>query len=146
MIKQKIQSRLYQAMKEKNQKLVDFLRFVLSTIKNGEIDKKRELTDEEIIVLFRKLKAELIDTLSFAKKSEREEVVKEINFQLKVLIEYLPSDLSEEEIKKEIKKIIEENKSLYEKNRMALMGFCIKTLKSKAEAKRIGEVFKRFFL
>lgn len=145
MIKNQIQSDLYRGMKEKNQRQVDFLRFVLSRIKNLEIDKKSQLTDEEVITLLRKIKTELADALSFAQKSQRDDLANQVNFQLAVLAKYLPKDLSEEEIKKEIEKIIDENKALFEKNKMAVMGLSIKTLKSKAEAKKIAEVFKEYF-
>ncbi len=145
MIKNQLQTDLYQAMKEKNQKLVDFLRFVLSKIKNLEIDKKTEITDEEAVVLLRKIKTELTDSLSFAQKSARNNLVEEANFQLQALAKYLPADLPEEEIKKEIEKIIKENQPLFEKNKMAVMGLAIKTLKPKTEPKKISEVFRKYF-
>ncbi len=132
-------------MKEKNQKLVDFLRFILSRIKNLEIDKKSQLTDEEVVSLLRKLKVELNDSLSFAQKSGRQDLAQETNFQLQVLAKYLPADLPEDVLKKEIEKIIEENRPLYEKNKMAVMGTAIKTLKSKADPKKISEVFRKYF-
>lgn len=145
MIKNQIQADLYQAMREKNQRLVDFLRFILARIKNLEIDKKKEAADEEVIDLLRKIKAELSDSLSFAQRSKRINLIAQANFQLQALTKYLPPDLSEEEIKKEIEKIIKGNKSLFEKNKMALMGLSIKILKSKAEAKKISEVFRKYF-
>ncbi len=145
MIKRQIQSSLYQAMKEKNQKLVDFLRFVLSRIKNLEIDKKNELTDEEVVNLLRKIKVELTDALLFSQKSKRGDLFNQAKFQLEVLAKFLPADLPEEEIKKEIEKIIKENKNLFEKNKMAVMGIAIKTLKSKADPKIISEVFRKYF-
>ncbi|MFN4213030.1 MAG: GatB/YqeY domain-containing protein [Microgenomates group bacterium] len=145
MIKNQLQADLYQSMKEKNQKQVDFLRFILSRIKNLEIDKKNEATDEEVIALLRKIKIELADALSFSQKSARNDLTDQARFQLEVLDKYLPPDLPEEELKKEIEKIIEENKSLFEKNKMAVMGIAIKTLKSKADPKKISEVFRKYF-
>ncbi len=145
MIKNQIQADLYQAMKEKNQPLVDFLRFLLARIKNLEIDKKEELLEEEIISLLRKIKVELTDALSFSQISKRSDLSDQTKFQLESLTKYLPADLSEEELKKEIEKIIEKNKSLFEKNKMALMGLTIKTLKSKADPKKINEVFRKYF-
>jgi uncharacterized protein YqeY len=57
--------------------------------------------------------------------------------QLSIVSEYLPAEISDEELKSEIEKIIKDNQSLYDNNPKAIIGICMKLLKSKAGPSRI---------
>lgn len=141
-----LQKDLFAAMKQKNTTKVDFLRYVLAQIKNKEIDLQKELTKEEIIQVLRKIKAQLLDSLSFAQKSKRQDLIDKINQQINYLNQYLPKELSEEHLKKEIEKIIEKNKEIYKKNKMALIGICVKNFQNYADPKTIALIFKKWFV
>ena len=124
MLKNQLKNDLLSALKEKNEKKVSILRVALSKIQNEEINKQRQLTDEEVILILQKLKQELEEEKEAAIKAKREDLETKAN----------------EELKQEIKKIIEENKDLWQKNPKSLIGVCIKSLKAKAETKRIIEI------
>jgi uncharacterized protein YqeY len=140
MLKNQLKNDLLSALKEKNEKKVSILRFVLSRIQKEEIDKQKELTDEETLLILQKIKQELEEAKEAAIKAKREDLETKANEELNIILLYLPKPLSDEELKQEIKKIIEENKDLWEKNPKSLIGICIKALKTKAETKRIIEV------
>lgn len=137
MLKQQIQEKLITALKEKDTKKTNVFRFLMSSIKNKEIDKKTELTDEEIVQVIRKQIKELNDANEMFKKGNRHDLIEENNYQINILNEYLPQEISDEELKKEIELIKQENKELIEKNPKAIFGICIGKLKSKADPKRI---------
>jgi len=140
MIKQKIQENIIKALKEKDRKTLSVLRYLSSQIKNKEIDKKQDLSAEEIIQLIRKQIKDLEEALVMFQKGGREDLVRQNKEQIEILSNYLPKELSDEELKKEVKKIIEENKALYKNNPKALIGICVKTLKSKADPRRIVKI------
>jgi len=140
MLKNQLKNDLLSALKEKNEKKVSILRFVLSRIQKEEIDKQKELTDEETLLILQKIKQELEEAKESAQKAKREDLETKANEELNIILPYLPKPLSNEELKQEIKKIIEENKDLWQKNPKSLIGICIKALKTKAETKRIIEV------
>jgi len=140
MLKNKLKNDLLSALKEKNEKKVSILRFALSRIQNEEISKQKELTDEETLLILQKIKQELEEAKEAAQKAKREDLETKANEELNIILPYLPKPLSDEELKQEIQKIIEENNDLWQKNPKSLMGICIKALKTKAEAKRIIEV------
>jgi len=140
MLKNQLKNDLLSALKEKNEKKVSILRFVLSRIQKEEIDKQKELTDEETLLILQKIKQELEEAKEAAIKAKRENLETKANEELNIILLYLPKPLSDEELKQEIKKIIEENKDLWQKNPKSLIGICIKALKTKAETKRIIEV------
>ncbi len=140
MLKTKLQQDQIKALKEKDSKKPEVLRFILSRIKNKEIEKQAELSDEEVITVLRKLEKELKESLEYAQKSNREDLVRDYQNQLEVIKAYLPKPLTDEELKKEIEKIIDENKSLWEKNPRAIIGIAVKKLKSVAEPERIARI------
>jgi uncharacterized protein YqeY len=140
MIKQKIQENIIKALKSKDEKTLSVLRYLSSQIKNWEIDKKKELVDEEVVQLIRKQIKDLKEAAAMFQKGGREDLVSQNKEQIRILSIYLPEELSDEELQGEIKKIIEENKELYQQNPKALIGICVKTLKSKADPKRIIKI------
>ncbi len=140
MLKTKLQQDQIKALKEKDSKKLEVLRFILSRIKNKEIEKQAELSDEEVITVLRKLEKELKESLEYAQKSNRENLVRDYQNQLEVIKAYLPKPLTDEELEKEIEKIIDENKSLWEKNPRAIIGIAVKKLKSVAEPERIARI------
>jgi len=140
MIKNKLKNDLLSALKEKDEKRISILRFALSRIQNNEINKQKELTDEEIILILQKIKQELEEAKEAAIKAKRTDLEEKANKEINIILPYLPKPLSDEELKQEIKKLIEKNKELWQKNPKALIGVCVKALKTKAETKRIIEV------
>lgn len=137
MLKEKIQQATKEALKKKNEKTLSTLRFLNSKIQNKEIEKKGELIDEEIVGIIRKLTKELKEAAVLFEKGGRGDLVAQNQEQIKILAAYLPAEVSDEELKKQVKKIVEANQPLFEKNPQALTGLCISKLKSKADPKRI---------
>ena len=142
MIKQKIQADQIQAMKAHDTVRLDTLRYILSQIKNVEIDSQKELNDDEIINLIRKEVKKLTDSMISFKEGNREDLASEYEAQKNILAAYLPQELSDDDLKAEVQKVIEKNKDLFEKNPNAAIGICIKELKSKAESSRIAAIVK----
>lgn len=140
MLRAKLQDEQLKALKSGDRQRLDTLRFILSQVKNKEIEKKAELNDEETIAVLQKFKRELNESLEAASKGERTELKKQCEAQLKITEEYLPAELSDAELKSEVERIISENKDLYDKNPKAIIGVLMKELKSKAESSRILRV------
>lgn len=138
MIKQQLQADQIAAMKAKDSVTLQTLRYILAQIKNIEIDKKVELSDEEVINTLRKEVKKLQDSIDSFKKAGREDLATEYQGQKDIIASYLPQELSDEELKSEIQKIVDANKDLFDKNPNALIGICVKELKSKADAGRIS--------
>ena len=137
MIQKKLQEDQYAALKKKDVATVSVLRYVLSQIKNREIEKKASLTDEEVIITLRKHVKELNESIESFKAGGRADLVAEYEKQLSIITPYLPEEISDEELSEEIQKLIQQHKDMYEKNPKALIGICVKELKSKAEPSRI---------
>ena len=64
--------------------------------------------------------------------------------QLAIVSVYLPEEISDEELKQEVEKIIKENQALFDKNQKAIIGICMKQLKSKADPVRIMKIISSY--
>lgn len=80
----------------------------------------------------------LEESLSFFEKGNRKELVQKTKAELIILKTYLPKQLSDEELEKEINKIIKDNPNLPHPG--ALIGIAVKKLAGKADNKRISQL------
>ncbi len=107
MILEKIKEDLKNALKTKDELRIATLRFLLSSIHNKEIEKKQELTDEEIIPLIQKQIKERKESIEAFRKGKREDLASKEEKELEILSSYLPQQASEEEVFKAVKESIE---------------------------------------
>jgi len=144
MIQQKLQAEQITALKAGQKEKLLVIRMLLSQIKNQEIEKKSALTDEEVVNVLRKFVKELKESILAFEKGGRDDLLAESTNQLAIVQEYLPPEATDEQLKEEIKKIIAENQQVTQQNPKALMGICVKQLKSKAEPGRIIKLFLHY--
>jgi hypothetical protein len=144
MIKQKLQDEQIRAMKAGEKDKVTTIRYILAQIQNKAIEKKDELTDEETVAVLKKIAKELKESIESFEKGGRTDLVEEYKKQLDLVSQYLPEEISDEELKKEVERIINQNKAIYDKNPKAVIGIAIRELKSKADPSRIIKVLESF--
>lgn len=137
MLRQKLQQDQTDALKAGDRARLDTLRYLLSQVKNKEIETKRELTDEETIVVIRKNVKELKESLDSFQKGGRTDLAKTTEQQLAIVTTYLPQEISDQELEAEIKKVIEANKETAASDPKRMIGICVTALKNKAEPARI---------
>lgn len=137
MIKQKISDDQIIALKNRDQEKLTVLRYILSQIKNKEIDSRGELSDEEVVAVLRKIAKELNESIEAFKTGKRQDLVEKNQKQLEILTNYLPEEITDADLQKEIEALIEKNKKLFEKNPKIIIGIAVKELKSKANPSRI---------
>ena len=98
----KIEQSLKESIKNKDQVRTLTLRSVISLIKQKEIEKrtqdKKDVTDEEITLILNKMVKQRREAIELYKKGERKDLVEKEDTELKIIQEYLPKQLSEEEI------------------------------------------------
>src|SRR3989338_10715538 len=137
MLKDKIQQDQIMALKSANTETLSLLRFLLSEIKNWEISTQRESTDEEIVTIIRKQVKKLEEAAVMFDRGGRKDMALDNRKQVKILSDYLPSEIADEELIRKIKQIIVENAELYKKNPKAIIGIVVGRLKSEASPSRI---------
>jgi len=144
MLRQKLQDDSILALKAGNKTRLSVLRFILAQVKNKEIDKQSELNDEETMVVLRKVIKELKESVEAFEKGGRKELLEDSKKQLEIALVYLPAEIGDDELKKEIERVIKENQAVFDNNQKVIIGLCMKELKSKADPGRIMKTLQAF--
>ena len=111
-LREKINEQFNTALKNKNKTLVSTLRLVLTAIKERDIanrtkEEKEGVKDPEIIKILRKMKKQRQDAADLYKKGARQELMEAEEAEIKIIGSFLPQQLSDDDIKKICKEIIE---------------------------------------
>ncbi len=100
----KIEAKLSEALKSKDKKTYSTLRLVVAAIKDTMIAKrikdKKTLPDNELMALLKKMVKQRNDSCDAYKKAGRNELLENEMSEIKIINEFLPKQLSEEETKK----------------------------------------------
>ena len=140
MIIDKINARLKVAMKETKKDEVLAIRNMLEKIKKREVDNQKKLNENEIIQIINKYAKQLRDSIEQFKSGNRMDLVEKEQNELKIVEQFLPQQLSKEEINKIVIDVI---KKIDAKN-MTDMGRVMKEImsitKGSADGKLISEL------
>lgn len=98
-IKEQIEKDFLEAYKSHEELKVSVLRMLKSSIKNAEIDKKTELNDSDVIAVLKKEIKQRKDSIEAYKEAGRAESVEQESKEMELLSSYLPSQMSEEDIR-----------------------------------------------
>lgn len=144
MLFEQISSDIIAAMKAKDKVRLMALRsvkkfFIEAKTAPGAND---ELPDEKALAIIAKLVKQGKDTASVYAQQSRQDLAKEELDQVAVMEEYLPKQLSVEELRTEISSLIEEVGATSPKDMGRVMGIATKRLSGKAEGKAISEMVK----
>ena len=99
-LKQKLQEDLKSSMKNKDTVKKSVITLIRASIKQYEVDNRVELGDDEIVDLIAKQLKQTRDSREEFAKAGREDLVSKAEAEIEVLKEYLPQQLSEEELNK----------------------------------------------
>ncbi len=141
-VKDRLKSDLKIAMKEKNIFKRETIRFLMSAIKQVEVDERKDLSDDDIYKIMQKSIKQREDAASQFKKASRDDLyTKEIN-EAKLLKGYLPKQLSSNELEEIIKKIIQTQGATGLKDMGKVMQLTKSEVGSSSDAKSMSEIIK----
>lgn len=143
MLKEKLLEDLKECMKNKNTVRKNVVQMVRAAILQVEKDKQITLDDNQIIDIIAKESKKRRDSLADYEKSGREDLIAQINEEIEVLAEYLPKQLSEEELENIIKEVIEEQGATSMKDMGKVMKAAKEKIGAASDGKTINEVVKK---
>ena len=143
MLKKQILDDLKSAMKAGDTAKRDTLRMLDSMVKNVEIEKKKReegLSDEEIKEVVMRAIKQRKDAIEQYKTGGREDLVEKENAEVEILMGYMPSQMSEEEVTAEVKKIIAETGASTKAEIGKVMGAAMSRLKGKTDGNLVKKM------
>ena len=141
-LKQKLQEDLKTSMKNKDTLRKSVITLIRSSIKQVEVDKRIELNDDDVIDIISKQLKQRNDSLEQFLDARREDLVEETRSEIEVLKEYLPQQLSEEELNEIVKQTISEVGATSMKDMGKIMSAIKPKTKGRADGKLINKLVK----
>lgn len=139
-----INTAIVTAMKAKDKVALDSLRAVKSQILLLKTEiKGAEVTDDQVITILQRMVKQRKDSYEQFSAQGRTDLAEVETAQIKVIEEYLPKQLTDEELKAEIEKLISETGATSIKEMGKVIGLASKNLAGRVEGKRISEMVKK---
>lgn len=134
-----------QAMKNKDKEKLSVIRMVKASLQNESIKLgKGELSeDEDLSILSRELKQRK-DSLQEFKSAGRDDLVEKLEMEIKIIEEYMPEQLSDEELSAIVQETIQETGASSKKDMGKVMSAIMPKVKGKADGSKINKLVQEF--
>lgn len=149
-LKQKLQEDLNSALKNREDLKRVVLGSLLSAIHNKEIEKRTaqkvveavELTDEEIIKVIQSEIKKRKEAAELFEKGKRSELAQKEKDEMNILLQYVPVQMDQEELKKIIKEIIQETGAKEIKDMGKIINVVMAKVKGAADGSKVSKIVK----
>ncbi|MBN1613413.1 MAG: GatB/YqeY domain-containing protein [Deltaproteobacteria bacterium] len=141
---EKLNEEMVKAAKAKDKGRLSALRLMKTALHNKEIDLKRTLTDIEFLQLLSSMVKQRNDSIEQFAKGGRNDLVEKEEAELKVIQEFMPQQLSEEEIVTQIKTAIGEANATGLRDLGKVMKILMPRLTGRADGKAVSDKVKAF--
>lgn len=142
MLKEKLMEDLKNSMKEKNNLRKNVVQMVRAAILQIEKDKGIEVDDNKILEIIAKEVKTRNDSLLDFEKGGRQDLVDQAKLEIDILSEYLPKQLTKDELKEKITKIVSDLGATSMKDMGAVMKEAKYQIGTAADGRSINEVVK----
>ena len=141
-IKSLLEEAVKNSMRDRNKEKTSTLRMAISEIKKEEIDKRIELSDEEIIKILQRMIKQRKESISQFEQAGREELAEKENSEILILQDFLPEQMSEEEIKVYVDQAIIESGASTPQDMGKVMGSLKSKLKGNVDMGIVSKLVK----
>ena len=141
--KKQLQDALKDAMLAKDDVRKSTIRLTLSDIKLAEVEKKRELTDAEALAIVQKGVKERRDVIEESNQAGRPDLVAQAEAEIAILEEFLPDQLSEDELEELAQGAIDEVGATSMQDMGPVMKVLIPRLEGRATGQEASQVVRK---
>jgi uncharacterized protein YqeY len=141
-LKQCIIDDMKSAMKAKDKQALKAVRMILEAIKKKEIDERIELDDAQVVTVIQKMVKQRKDSISQFSDAGRTDLVEIEEAELEIINNYMPEQLSDEEVALVVDKAINDSGANSMKDMGKLMGMLKVQLQGKADMSLVSQLIK----
>ncbi|MET3617284.1 uncharacterized protein YqeY [Peptoniphilus olsenii] len=141
-LKERLMADLKTSMKNKDKLQKDVITMIRAAIKQKEVDERVELGDKDVENIIAKQLKEKKSSIAEFEKGNREDLVLQTKKEIEILLNYLPEQLSEDELRDIIKKTIDENDITSMKDIGNLMKNVMPKVKGRADGNMVNKIAK----
>lgn len=134
-----------QAMREKNKEKLNVIRMIKASLQNELISTGEEVLseDSELSILSRELKQRK-DSLQEFKSAGRDDLVEKVEYEIALVQNYMPQQLSHDELEQIVKQTIGEVNATSTKDIGKVMSAIMPKVKGKAEGSLINKIVQNY--
>jgi len=137
---EKIRSDLEQSIRKKDQLRCSVLRLLLSSLHNAEIAQQKTLDDDGILIVTDKEAKMRRESIEAFEKGNRPDLVAKEKAEMAILLEYLPEQMTRDQIVAAASKVISELGASSVKDRGMVMSQLMPQPRGKAQGQEVSEV------
>ncbi len=141
-MKEKLNSDLKIAMKAKDVFKRETIRFLMSALKQVEVDERRELSDDDICKIIQKSIKQREDAASQYKDAKRDDLYEKEVLEANLLKTYLPKQLDESELKSIIEDVISQTSASGMKDMGNVIKLTMQKVGNTADGKSVSSAVK----
>ncbi len=131
-----------EAMKAKDKERLQTIRMLKSALQNEQLSKQAELTEDEEITVLSREKKQRNDSLEEFKSADREDLVSKTERELDIVNQYLPAQLSDEEVTEIVQQTVRETNASSMQDMGKVMGAVMPKVKGKADGGLVNRIVK----
>lgn len=139
-LRDQIRQDFLKAYKGRETQKAEALRGLENSLKDVEIDSRKDISDEEAVKILRKELKKREEAIVLYKKGGRKELSEKEEYEAEIIKFYLPKQMSRKEIEKVVDEVLA--KAGEKPNFGQVMGMVMGKVKGKADGKMVGEVVK----
>lgn len=132
------------AMKSQDKFRLSVIRMVRAAIQNVEIDKKVELSDDEVLVVLNREVKQRNDSLQEFKNANREDLASKTEREIAILMEYMPQQLSREELEVLVQEAVTETGASSKKDMGKIMQYLMPKIQGRADGKLVNQIVQQY--
>jgi len=133
---------MVEAAKTKNREKLSTLRMIKAALHNREIDLKGDMTDGDVLQVLSSMVKQRRDSIEQFTEGNRADLAEKEERELAVIQGFMPAQLSPEDIKAEIEKVIAEAEAVTMRDMGKVMKILMPRLTGKADGKAVSELVK----
>ena len=139
----KLQEDMKQAQKSKDVLKLSTIRMIRSSVSYAQIEKGRELTDDEVLAVITKEAKQRRESIEAAKTAGRNDIAEQESAELDILKQYLPEQLSEAEVEAIVREVVAEVGVADLKDRGKVMGPVMQKTRGRADGRMVSQIVER---
>ncbi|GEK89056.1 GatB/YqeY domain-containing protein [Alkalibacterium putridalgicola] len=130
------------AMKQKDKETLSTVRMLKSALQTEQINKGEELSEEEELTILAREKKQRLESLNEFKAAGRDDLVLKLEKELSVVDNYLPEQLSEDEVRTIVQETIAQTQASSMQDMGKVMGALMPKVKGKADGSLVSSIVK----
>jgi len=142
-LKEKLLEDLKSSMKNKDTVRKNTITMVRAAIKQKEVDERKELKDEDILDIISKQLKEKRNVIGDFKKADRQDLVELTEKEIEILLEYMPAQLTDEELEEIVKQTINDTNATSAKDIGLVMKSVMPKVKGRADGERVNKIVRQ---